>query len=64
MEEESKEQKAFSMLFSARWNIPTAALQMDREANSVEWERLKEEFREYCRTYPPVHFVVPDKKER
>lgn len=47
----SKNRKeAMEMLFSAKWNIPQAALHC-----GITWEDCMAEFREYCKVNPPIY---------
>ena len=51
MRKETRE--SMEMLFSAKWNIPTAA----KNANLTNKE-MKITFNEYCRLNPPTYQVV------
>lgn len=49
---ENNTEEAMQKLFTAKWNIPQAALHLGRKACFEEWEHLKKEFREYCKENP------------
>ena len=47
---EGKTQEAMDKLFSAKWNIPQAALHC-----GMTWEGCMIAFREYCKDNPPIY---------
>jgi hypothetical protein len=48
-------EEAMSQLFTAKWNIPQAAVALSKAANKKEWGEVKETFREYCKSHPPTY---------
>jgi hypothetical protein len=42
--------KAMEMLFTAKWNVPTAALHC-----GLSWKEMKITFNEYCHFHPPSY---------
>lgn len=47
---------AMNKLFRAKWNVPQACQHMGLVNCEVEWERVKQMFRDYCITHPKDHF--------
>lgn len=41
---------SMEMLFSAKWNVPQAALNCN-----LTWKEMKITFNEYCRLNPPTY---------
>lgn len=52
---EERFEEAMQKLFTAKWNIPQAVAFLERRACKEEWERMKEEFREYCSKHGPSY---------
>lgn len=44
-------------LFTAKWNIPQAALTLGMPANKESWETVKAVFRSYCVQNPTTYQV-------
>jgi hypothetical protein len=42
--------ESMEMLFSAKWNVPTAAANCN-----LTWKEMKITFNEYCRLNPPTY---------
>lgn len=55
---ENNFEEAMQKLFTAKWNIPQAVSFLERRACKEEWERMKEEFREYCICTKPMYDEV------
>jgi hypothetical protein len=42
--------KSMEMLFSSKWNVPTAA-----DNCNLTWKEMKITFNEYCNLNPPIY---------
>jgi hypothetical protein len=42
------------MLFTAKWNVPQAAQAMGLTNTELNWNAIKVQFAEHCRTHPPT----------
>lgn len=39
-------------LFTAKWNIPRATVELGLKSTEANWEVVKQQFREYCASHP------------
>lgn len=43
------------MLFTAKWNIPQAAIALGLSNKEQDWALAKTQFTEYCKTHPMTY---------